>query len=132
MFLHELIRRYEGNPIIRPEQIPNCSAVCNSGFIEHDGQTIGILRAEQLSGLQSMRLARSSDGIHFQIDPEPIIVPQTQEMVTYLEANYDPRITKIGKGVGSLIFRLSPFSVGPRARSSSRCTRADRRASRST
>ena len=95
MFLHELIRRYEGNPIIKPEQISNCSAVCNSGFIEHNGETVGILRAEQMSGLQSMRLCRSKDGIHFEVDPEPILVPPTEEMRTYLEANYDPRITKI-------------------------------------
>lgn len=94
-YLHELVRRYEGNPILKPEQVPNCSAVFNCGFIEYGGETVGILRAEQLSGLQSMRLARSKDGIHFDVDPEPILVPQTEPMKTYLEANYDPRITRI-------------------------------------
>jgi len=95
MYMHELINRYKGNPILRPENLPNASAVLNSAFTEHDGRTIGILRVEQLSGLQSMRLAESDDGINFKVHDEHILVAETEPLKTYLEACYDPRITKI-------------------------------------
>jgi len=95
MRMHELIQRYEGNPILRPEQIPDASAVFNSGFAEHEGKTYGVLRIEQLSGLQSMRVAESTDGIDFRVRNEHILVPEAEPMATYLEACYDPRITKI-------------------------------------
>ena len=46
-----------------------------------------------LTSISHLRLARSKDGIHFDIDPTPTVFPQTDYETFGLE---DPRITKIG------------------------------------
>ncbi len=91
----EIIRRYEGNPIITPAMIPGANAVFNSAVHQFGDRYVAVLRVESRQGYQTMRLAWSDDGIHFDIEPEPILVPTEEPFITYEEAIYDPRITKI-------------------------------------
>lgn len=46
-----------------------------------------------LTSLSHLRIARSSDGIHFTVDETPAIIPNSEEESWGME---DPRITKIG------------------------------------
>ena len=94
--LQEIITRHPANPILTADDIPGgASSVFNSGFIRLEGKVVGMLRVERRDGTQSIRYAESADGLKFDITDELMLVPQAEPHLTYEEAIYDPRITKI-------------------------------------
>ncbi|MFQ5675458.1 MAG: glycosidase [bacterium] len=72
-----LFRRYPNNPILTPEQWPYPSnAVFNPGAIAINGETLLLVRVEDLRGFSHLTLARSSDGYSgWKIAPEPSFFP---------------------------------------------------------
>ena len=94
--MEDVVKRYPGNPIITPEMIPGANAVFNSAVVRYGEKYAAILRVETKKGYQSMRVAWSDDGIHFDVQPGEVLVPAEEPFLTYEEAIYDPRITQIG------------------------------------
>lgn len=108
---NELLKRYENNPILKPEDMPApCCAIYNSGVVKTSaGEYIMASRFEEPNKKQCVWISRSNDGIHFIPDPEPvqfICKPEDTEEyneVVYLNGKkghligswYDPRITAI-------------------------------------
>lgn len=105
---YNVLKRYEGNPILRPSDMPfPCCAVYNSGVIKtENGQYIMASRFEEPNKKQHTWISRSADGITFIPDPEPLKFesnPEDEE--EYLESTtmsgasigtwYDPRINCI-------------------------------------
>jgi len=75
-FGQDLIRRYENNPAITREHIPlPCNSVFNAAAARLGDETILMLQVEDLSGRSVFALARSGDGMNFQVDAEPAMVP---------------------------------------------------------
>ena len=91
----EIVQRYAGNPILTPEMIPGANAVFNSSVARFEDRYVGVFRVETRQGFQTLRLGWSSAGIKFDLTPEEILVPTEEPFVTYEEACYDPRITKL-------------------------------------
>ena len=91
----DVVTRYPNNPVISPGIIPGANAVFNSAVTPFDGRYVAVLRVESRQGYQTMRLAWSDDGIHFDVEAEPILAPESEPYLTYEEAIYDPRITQI-------------------------------------
>lgn len=92
----DIIHRHPGNPIMTADDIPGgASSVFNSAFIRHEGKVVALLRVENRAGMQSIRYAESDDGIHFEATEERMLVPRAEPHLTYEEAIYDPRLTKI-------------------------------------
>jgi predicted GH43/DUF377 family glycosyl hydrolase len=91
----EIVTRFAGNPILTPDMIPGANAVFNSSVARMGNRFVGVFRVERREGFQSLRLGFSSDGIKFDIRPEEILVPRDEPFLTYEEARYDPRITRI-------------------------------------
>lgn len=95
--LNDIVVRYPGNPILKPADLCHlpggCASVFNSAVFPYGGGYRAILRVEQRSGLQSLRLADSQDGIHFEVHPQKLLLPETAEQAIYEEAVYDPRVT---------------------------------------
>ncbi len=58
-----------------------------------DGRTFHYRGKRLLTSLSHLRLARSKDGVNFDIDPSPAMFPETWSETFGLE---DPRITQIG------------------------------------
>ncbi len=88
-----LFRRYEGNPILTPADWPYpVNAVFNPGAIEHEGETLLLVRVEDLRGFSHLTLARSRDGrTNWRIEPQPTLEPDPR----YKEECWgieDPRI----------------------------------------
>jgi len=88
-----LFRRYEGNPILTPADWPYpANAVFNPGAIEHAGETLLLVRVEDLRGFSHLTLARSRDGrTNWRIEPHPTLEPDPR----YKEECWgieDPRI----------------------------------------
>jgi len=94
----DIIHRWEGNPAITVDDIPfRCNSVFNAGAVKIDGETILLLRVEDLKGRSVFALARSSDGFHFTVDPKPALEPSMDEPFRTYERRgiEDPRITEL-------------------------------------
>ena len=67
----ELFQRLDGNPIITATDFPKMvNAVFNPGATEFEGRTLLLLRVEHRTGLSSLVVATSDDGLtRWQIDP---------------------------------------------------------------
>jgi predicted GH43/DUF377 family glycosyl hydrolase len=60
----ELLQRYSGNPILGPHDFPKMvNAVSNPGATVIDGRTLLLLRVEYRTGLSSLVVATSEDGL---------------------------------------------------------------------
>ena len=88
-----LFKRYEGNPILTPASWPYlANATFNPGVIEHEGETLLLVRVEDMRGFSHLTIARSKDGkTNWQIDEQPLLKPDldVEEEQWGLE---DPRI----------------------------------------
>ncbi|MEW5784925.1 MAG: glycosidase [Bacillota bacterium] len=72
-----LFKRYEGNPIITPESWPyEANATFNPGVVRHNGETMLLVRVEDMRGFSHLTFARSKDGkTGWQIDNVPTLKP---------------------------------------------------------
>ncbi len=90
---HELFKRYEGNPIIQPEDWPYpANAVFNPAATKLNTETLLLVRVEDMRGFSHLTVARSANGFtDWKIDPRPTLEANqtSQEERWGLE---DPRI----------------------------------------
>lgn len=93
----ELFTRFAGNPIIAATDFPrNVNAVFNPGATEFDGGTLLLLRVEDRTGLSSLVVATSKNGLDdWQIDHTRGLMPHS-DLVEEQWGVEDPRITRIG------------------------------------
>ncbi len=87
--------RYEGNPILTPEQMPfRCYSVFNAGAIRFKDEYLLLLRVEDYSRRTDFYVATSKDGINFSVRSEPINYPLTEIEKRYRKGHrFDMRIT---------------------------------------
>ena len=91
----DVMWRYSGNPVINRDAIPCANSIFNSAVVPFKGKYAGVFRVD--SKCRNMRIHRgfSEDGIHFQIDEEPIKwISENPEINVDVEA-YDPRVIEI-------------------------------------
>jgi beta-1,4-mannooligosaccharide/beta-1,4-mannosyl-N-acetylglucosamine phosphorylase len=88
-----LFQRYKGNPMLIPRRWPYlANATFNPGAIKHNGETLLLVRVENMCGFSHLTIARSKDGkTNWQIDEKPFLAPDPnlEEEQWGLE---DPRI----------------------------------------
>lgn len=92
----DFLHRWEGNPIITLEDIPfRCNTVFNGSPVKINNEYIILLRVEGQQGYSFLALARSDDGYHFEMDPEPVMMPEKNGPFAMYETKglEDPRIT---------------------------------------
>ncbi len=91
-----IVTRYEGNPILTPDDIPYpVETVHNAGVTKYDGRYIMLFRSHLDTGRSIIGLAESDDGFHFKVRPEPFLTPGAEPPFLEYEAYgvEDPRIT---------------------------------------
>jgi predicted GH43/DUF377 family glycosyl hydrolase len=91
----DIVERFEGNPILTKDDVPYpVATVHNAGIVKHHGQCIMLFRSHRRNGRSILGLAESDDGFHFQVRPEPFMVPAIEGVfATYEEYGVeDPRI----------------------------------------
>ena len=93
----ELLRRHPENPILGPHDFPKMvNAVFNPGATVVDGRTLLLLRVEHRTGLSSLVVATSDDGVTgWEIDPVRGLHPEPDTFEEHWGIE-DPRITKVG------------------------------------
>ncbi|MBF0429655.1 MAG: glycoside hydrolase family 130 protein [Fibrobacteria bacterium] len=108
----DLLHRWEGNPIITQENIPfRCNSVFNGSPLKCGEDYFLLLRVEGQLGYSFFALARSQDGLHWDVDSKPVMVPdQTGPYSKYESSGLeDPRITTID-GIHYILYTAaSPY-----------------------
>jgi predicted GH43/DUF377 family glycosyl hydrolase len=88
------LERYEGNPILAPEQMPfRCFTVFNCGAVRFKGKYLLLLRVELCDLSCDFFTAISEDGINFTVNPEPIRYPLSVLEKKLGTFRFDMRIT---------------------------------------
>ena len=72
---HELFKRYEGNPILKPEDWPYpANAVFNPAATKLNTETLLLVRVEDMRGFSHLTVASSDDGFtNWKIDSKPTL-----------------------------------------------------------
>jgi predicted GH43/DUF377 family glycosyl hydrolase len=94
----ELLRRYEGNPILTTADWPYpANSVFNAGAtLLPNGETLLLVRVEDRRGISHLTVARSQDGVtNWRIDPRPTLLPDPERYPEEVWGIEDPRITWI-------------------------------------
>jgi predicted GH43/DUF377 family glycosyl hydrolase len=93
-------KRYQDNPIIKKSDVPfRVNSIFNAGAVKFNNDYLLLCRIEMPNGRSSFVIAKSKDGINFQIDDKPCLTPEDHnEWYEYVEWGIeDPRITKINE-----------------------------------
>jgi len=110
------LTRYEKNPIITPDDMPfECYAVYNAGSIMHDGKVLLMLRVDDCTRRSRYHVATSADGINFDINPEPVTIPdyEVEKLVgKHSWAPFDMRITWFEEDQCYYVFHALPVGNG--------------------
>jgi predicted GH43/DUF377 family glycosyl hydrolase len=90
-----LLARYVGNPILSAADIPyQANTVFNAAAAAIDGETVLLMRVEDLRGISHLTVARSDDGrTGWRVDPEPTMMPDPDHHPEEVWGIEDPRIT---------------------------------------
>lgn len=91
-----MLKRHPANPIIQPAQMPvPCSSVFNCGAVRVGSEILLLLRVEDMARENHFHVARSQDGVHFQVEKQPIEYPLRDVEKRCLENRFDMRITPL-------------------------------------
>jgi predicted GH43/DUF377 family glycosyl hydrolase len=75
-YRRDIIRRWEGNPCIRIQELPFPALdICNAGVVKLDGKYILLLTVVSLDGRERVYRAESVDGYYFNVEKEPVLAP---------------------------------------------------------
>jgi len=87
--------RLSDRPVLRPAPLPWMeSGAFNPAAVEVNGKTVLLFRARDSAGISRIGYAESTDGLHFHVDPRPVLEPaEPYELGGGVE---DPRVTRIG------------------------------------
>lgn len=91
----EPIWRFSGNPIIGRDGNRRSNSVFNSAVVPFRDGFAGVFRCDSRSISMDLFAGRSKDGIHWQIDDEPISFTGADAEIAAKEYRYDARITPI-------------------------------------
>ncbi|HTY25965.1 MAG TPA: glycoside hydrolase family 130 protein [Desulfomonilaceae bacterium] len=106
----DLVHRYEGNPIVTKHDVPYAvETVHNAAMTKFGDEYIMVFRSHLRNGRSILGLARSDDGFHFRVDPQPFMVPSKSGIFAEYEefGIEDPRICLIE---GRFLITYSAYS----------------------
>ncbi|OLS13353.1 MAG: glycosidase-like protein [Promethearchaeota archaeon CR_4] len=89
----DVIWRYSKNPIIHRNQFPTSNSIFNSAVVPFKGKFAGVFRCDDTARRMNIHFGRSEDGLHWEIEPEPIQFSIDSPAILESEYKYDPRIT---------------------------------------
>lgn len=88
----DVVWRADYNPVIPRDLLPNSNSIFNSAVVPFRDGFAGVFRVDDRRRAMLIHSGKSSDGIHWEIDPQPIeFICDTPE-IAQLEYRYDPRV----------------------------------------
>jgi beta-1,4-mannooligosaccharide/beta-1,4-mannosyl-N-acetylglucosamine phosphorylase len=91
----DIFTRHPLNPIITADQLPyRANSVFNPGVGLVNGETLLLIRVEDLRGISHLLAARSADGVtNWRFEPTPLIAPEPDTHPEEIWGCEDPRLT---------------------------------------
>ena len=90
----EVFWRYTENPILSYKDIKKANTLFNSSVITFNGEFRGVFRCDRTDMLPKLHVGKSKDGIHWDINDEPLEFENKIDGVPY-EYGYDPRVCEL-------------------------------------
>lgn len=91
----DVLWRFSGNPVIRRDAIPSSNSIFNSAVVPFGDTFAGVFRCDNKARQMRLNAGFSSDGIRWEINPEPIRFLDAPEGLEHFEYGYDPRVCRI-------------------------------------
>jgi beta-1,4-mannooligosaccharide/beta-1,4-mannosyl-N-acetylglucosamine phosphorylase len=95
----ELLWRSSRNPIVTRDRVPRANSIFNSAVVHFRDGYAGVFRVDDMRRVMNVHAGRSTDGIEWSIDPQPIAFRpadgRTAEIQERFEFAYDPRVTPL-------------------------------------
>jgi beta-1,4-mannooligosaccharide/beta-1,4-mannosyl-N-acetylglucosamine phosphorylase len=89
--------RSSRNPIIGRFHVPRANSIFNSAVVPFRDGFAGVFRVDDTARVMNLHAGRSSDGVDWDLDPEPIRFRPVDERVAQIQEPfvhaYDPRVT---------------------------------------
>ncbi|WP_040951404.1 glycoside hydrolase family 130 protein [Gorillibacterium massiliense] len=92
---NDVVWRHAENPIIDWNPTKDIARVFNSAVVPYENGFIGVLRAEPRTGVPQLHLARSKDGLSWDIEEKPIVWIDEEGNPYPPNYAYDPRLVKV-------------------------------------
>lgn len=91
----DVIWRFDGNPVICRNQISSANSIFNSAVVPFAGGFAGVFRVDDKARNMTLHAGFSADGIHWDLDEEPIHFVKTDPQIQDFQYGYDPRVVRI-------------------------------------
>ena len=92
---NDVIWRYTANPIIPRNLLPSSNSIFNSAVVPFKNGYAGVFRCDNTKREMNIHRGFSRDGIHWDIDNEPIPWSFPDPALGVFEYRYDPRVVWI-------------------------------------
>lgn len=87
--------RHSDNPVIRRNPAKGVARIFNSAVIAYEGSFLGVFRVEDHTTRPHLRMGRSTDGLDWVIDEQPIQFTDEAGQPYMPRYAYDPRLVKV-------------------------------------
>lgn len=91
--IKDVVWRYSQNPIIPRDLIPSSNSIFNSAVVHFEDKYAGVFRCDNKRRQMNLHRGISQDGIHWNIDEEPIEWQCNDPEISQYQYRYDPRVT---------------------------------------
>lgn len=91
----DVVWRSKNNPIITRDFIKNSNSIFNSAIVPFKDGFAGVFRSDDTMRTPKLYTGKSSDGIHWDLNDEPIRFKNKNGEYNEFEYGYDPRVCKI-------------------------------------
>lgn len=92
---HDVVWRYQANPIINHDHIPSSNSIFNSAVVPYNDGFAGVFRCDDKTRQMQLHSGKSKDGINWEITHDRIQFQpdsdQIEEIINF-EFGYDPRV----------------------------------------
>ena len=89
---NEVVWRWSRNPLIPRDLLPRSNSIFNSAVVPFEGAFAGVFRCDDRSRRMRLHTGRSSDGLTWEIEPEPLQFSGADDEIGMFEYGYDPRV----------------------------------------
>lgn len=84
--------RYSQNPVIQRNHIPRSNSIFNSAVVPYGEGYAGVFRIDDTRRVMNVHAGKSRDGLHWDIQPDPIVFHVDDPEVGAFVHRYDPRV----------------------------------------
>lgn len=88
----DVVWRYSQNPIIPRNAVPRANSIFNSAAVARNGKFAGVFRVDDRQRQMNLHAGFSDDGIHWNIQPDPIEWINPDPELARFVHRYDPRV----------------------------------------